>query len=79
MSYQRLAYEDQDSAHRMHDDCAACAGSIRLPAPRIPAQAVQSPAPSLRFDDQARELPKPVIEVSEAAAHLAARLHLHLD
>ena len=37
------------------------------------------PAPSL----ESSELPpggrKPEIEVSEAAAHLASRLHLHLD
>ena len=37
------------------------------------------PAPSLEFDQYPREVPKPEIEVSDAAAHLAARLHLHLD
>ena len=37
------------------------------------------PAPSLAYDVVPAEVPKPEIEVSEAAAHLASRLHLHLD
>ncbi|GAA2116711.1 hypothetical protein [Nocardioides bigeumensis] len=42
-------------------------------------EAVLRPAPSLRYEDQAPERPKRDIEVSEAAARLAAALHLHLD
>jgi hypothetical protein len=79
MSYQRLAYDDQDSAGRMRDDCTACGSSISLPRARIDHLAVTMPAPSIRFEAYPREVPKPQIEVSEAAAHLAARLHLHLD
>jgi hypothetical protein len=42
-------------------------------------EAVLRPAPSLRYEDLGRERPKREIEVSEAAARLAAALHLHLD
>ncbi len=79
MSYERLAYDDQDSAHQMHHDCTACATSMDLPGRRIEERAVTMPAPSLEFETYPREVRKPRIEVSEAAAHLASRLHLHLD
>jgi hypothetical protein len=79
MSYERLAYDDQDSAHQMHDDCTACGSRIALPRQRIDNSSVTMPAPSLEFDQYPREARKPEIEVSAAAAHLAARLHLHLD
>jgi hypothetical protein len=79
MSYERLAYDDQDSANQMHDDCTACASSIALPRQRIDNTAVTMPAPSILFEQYPREVRKPEIEVSEAAAHLASRLHLHLD
>ena len=35
MSYERLAYDDQDSAHEMHDDCAACGSRISLPRQKV--------------------------------------------
>ena len=79
MSYQRLAYDDQDSAGRMHDDCAACGDEITLAARRIDASAVTMPAPSLEFETYVRAGHRPEIAVSEAAADLAASLHLHLD
>ncbi|MCW2806876.1 MAG: hypothetical protein JWQ93_831 [Marmoricola sp.] len=79
MSYKRLAYHDQDSANQMHADCTACASSITMPRQRIDSTSVTMPAPSLEFDQFPREVRKPVIEVSDAAAHLASRLHLHLD
>lgn len=79
MSYERLAYADQDSADQMHDDCTACARSISLPRQLIDNRALTMPAHSLRFDQFSREVRKPEIEVSDAAAHLASRLHLHLD
>jgi hypothetical protein len=41
--------------------------------------AVLRPAPSLRYEDFPREQRKAELEVSEAAARLAAALHLHLD
>jgi hypothetical protein len=75
MSYQRLAYDEQDTARQMHDDCTACAAS--LPAQRVPD--LTAPAPSLRYDDWAEQTRKPTPEVTEAAAHLASRMHLHLD
>ena len=40
---------------------------------------VGRPAPSLEYADYPREVRKPEIEVSEAAARIAAALHLHLD
>jgi hypothetical protein len=79
MSYERLAYNDQDSAHQMRHDCTACGSRISLPRHRIDNSAITMPAPSLEFDTFARQAHKPDIEVSDAAAHLAARLHLHLD
>ncbi len=79
MSYQRLAYDDQDSAGQMHQDCTACGSQIALPRYRIDDAVVTMPAPSLEYDEFPHEVHKPEIEVSEAAAHLAARLHLHLD
>jgi hypothetical protein len=63
MSYQRLAYDDQDTAGQMHTDCSACAS-------------VLGPVPSIEYDDFPREIHKPEINVTDAAAYLAARLHL---
>ena len=79
MSYQRVAYEDQDSAERMKDDCAACGDEITLPGPRIDASAATMPAPPLQFENHVRADHLAEITVSDAAAHLAAGLHLHLD
>ena len=86
MSYERLAYDDADTAGQMHDDCAECGTRISLPRQRLDdtfdEQAVtmpMGPAPSLRADDHALDARKTQIEVSEAAAYLASRLHLHLD
>lgn len=79
MSYQRLAYDDQDSASQMHDDAHACGNAIDLSGRQLDPSAITLPAPSLAFDQFPRDVRKPEIEVSEAAAHLASRLHLHLD
>ena len=79
MSYERLAYDDADTAGQMHDDCAACGSHLALPRQRIDEAALAERAPSLTYDVYPRDLAKPQIEVSEAAAHLASRLHLHLD
>ncbi len=80
MSYQRRAYDDQDSTREMVDDCLACQHQLARTRGVFDPIAVE-PAPSLSYDDIAREAAKtkPGIEVSEAAAHLASRLHLHLD
>ena len=71
----------------MSADGAAAAAALRLPEPtaarRTPAErarrAAVRPAPSIRYDDYPREVPKPTIEVSEAATRLAAAIHPYLD
>jgi hypothetical protein len=78
MTYERLAYDDQDTTLKMHIDCTACASQMGLPEQRIPADLLEQ-LPPLEYDDFPRETFKPEITVSDAAAHLAARLHLHLD
>jgi hypothetical protein len=72
MSYERLAYDDADTAGQMHDDCTACGTRITLPSQRTD-EILTEQITDLRKDA------KPQIEVSEAAAYLASRLHLHLD
>ena len=81
MAYQRLAYDDHDPAHEMRVDCTACASRIELPQRRRGeiSEAATMPAPSLEYAEFPREVAKRSIEVSDAAAHLASRLHLHLD
>ena len=74
MTYERLAYDDQDTTSQMHLDCAACADQLGP----IAAAALRQ-APSIAYDDFPREIRKPEITVTEAAAHLASRLHLHLS
>ena len=78
MTYERLAYDDQDTTGKMHLDCTACAAQMNIPQQRITPELVEN-APSIEFDDFPREIRKPEITVTEATAHLAARLHLHLD
>ncbi len=83
MTYERLAYDDADTAGQMRDDAAACESHIALPRQRtrgaIDEKTIAMPAPSIAYADYPREIAKPRIEVSDAAAHLASRLHLHLD
>ena len=78
MTYERLAYDDQDSPVQMHLDCTACAAQMSLGTAPLSVAAVEQ-VPSIDYDAFPREVHKPVITVSEAAAHLASRLHLHLD
>ena len=59
------------ASDQMFDDARATRERLR--------EAVLRPAPSLRYEDLARERPKREIEVSEAAARLASALHLHVD
>ena len=77
MTYERLAYDDQDPTAQMHVDCTACAAQMGLSRHRISAEDLA--VPSIEYDAFPREIRKPEITVSEAAAHLASRLHLHLD
>ncbi len=79
MTYLRLAYDDQDSAHQMHADCTACRSSMRMSRRSVDDVALTMPAPPLTYDAFPEEVPKRQISVSEAAAHLASRIHLHLD
>jgi hypothetical protein len=78
MSYQRLAYDDQDTTATMHRDCTACASQMGIPAQAISPEALGQ-VPSIEYADFPREIRKPEITVSEAAAHLASRIHLHFD
>jgi len=78
MSYERLAYDDQDTTVKMHTDCTACVSEMGVPEQRIEAEDLLG-APSIEYADFPREVLKPEITVSDAAAHLASRLHLHLD
>jgi hypothetical protein len=83
MSYHRLAYDDAAPTSQMTEDCRAVEEALRLPERRSAAEraarAAVRPAPSLAFEDYPREVTKPTIEVSDAAARLAAAMHLHLD
>ncbi|MCX6395823.1 MAG: hypothetical protein NTV23_05010 [Propionibacteriales bacterium] len=65
MSYQRLAYEDQDTTVKMHTDCTAAASEMGVPEQRVAAEVFGSPS---------LEIP-----VSQAVAAQAARMQLHLD
>jgi hypothetical protein len=83
MGYQRLAYDDATSSGEMAADCRAVERALHLPRRRSAAdraaRAAVGPAPSILFEDYPREVRKPSLEVSEAAARLGAALHLHLD
>ncbi|MCW2781797.1 MAG: hypothetical protein JWR35_2246 [Marmoricola sp.] len=68
MADQRLAYDDADTAHQMHQDCAACASELMFP--------VLQPVPSILFADYPREVTKREVTVSDAAVLLASKLHL---
>jgi hypothetical protein len=78
MTYERLAYDDPDTTVKMHLDCTACAAQMGLPGRPISPAALDR-VPSIEYADFPREIRKPEITVSEATAHLAAQLHLHLD
>ncbi len=83
MTYQRLAYDDASTSSEMSADCRAVEAALHLPERRTAAEraarAVTRPAPSILFEDYPREVKKPTLDVSDAAARLGAALHLHLD
>jgi hypothetical protein len=79
MTYQRRAYDDQDSTPQMTSDCAACAAELDLPRRRVDVSETLVGPPSIAFEDFPLGKSRREITVSEAAAHLASRLHLHLD
>ena len=73
----RPAYDDFATPQQMHADCVQVGRNLRLD--RISKAAVEGP-PSLHFEDYPREVPKRgEVAISDAAARLAAALHLHLD
>jgi hypothetical protein len=83
MTYQRLPYDDASTSSEMTADCRAVEAALHLPERRTAAEraarAVTRPAPSILFEDYPREVRKPTLDVSDAAARLGAALHLHLD
>ena len=83
MSSPRLPYDDAATATEMAADCRVVGAALRLPtrpgrAERT-ARAAARPAPSLRYEDQPREVAKPLIEIGDAAARLAAVFHPSQD
>jgi len=76
----RLAYDDPASPAEMYADCEQVGRNLGLE--RRLARAAESatgPAPSIRFEDYPREVPKREIRISEAAQRLANATELHLD
>lgn len=72
----RPAYDDQAAPAELRSDCQAATRRLSLtsPADRVRRAALR-PAPSLEYADQPRETAKPQIQVSEAAARLAAAIY----
>jgi hypothetical protein len=71
MSYERLAYDDQDTTVKMHTDCDAAASEIGVPEQRLAAKAFAALAAETAAIDRTSE-----ITVTDAVADLAAK---HLD
>lgn len=71
-----LTYDELSTPTEMSADAREVVTSLHLE--RVAEAAVQ-PAVSIHFDDYPREVEKPEIQVSAAAARIANALHLHLD
>jgi hypothetical protein len=71
-----LTHDELDTPTRLREDGAAVGRALKLE--RI-ADAAVAGAPSLAYDDFPREVGKRDIEVTEAAARIAAALNLYLD
>lgn len=67
MSYERLAYDDHDTSPRMASDCLACSTEMQFTG-------LNQPGGSSHQHKFKHE-----ISIDLATAHLAERLHLHLD
>jgi hypothetical protein len=65
------AWFDLDSPQTMHADAAAAEARLPLVAPRLAYTDIYAGFPT--------DLPKPEIQVTEAAQRIANALHLHLD
>jgi hypothetical protein len=73
----RLAYDDASTPAEMSADCRATGANLHL---ERAARAAVRPAPSIHFEDYPREVSKRgEIEISEAAARLAAAMNLQVD
>ncbi|WZH52817.1 MAG: hypothetical protein PIR53_02195 [Nocardioides alkalitolerans] len=70
----RLAYDDHAAPADLQRDCRETRAALRSSGTDAIAAAARRPAPSLDWADQRRDL-KPQIEVSEAAARIAAALY----
>ncbi len=68
MTYERLAYDDQDTTVKMHTDCNAAASEIGVPEQRVEVRVL---AAEVSTTDRSSR-----ITVSAAAASFAER---HLD
>jgi hypothetical protein len=66
------ASDDFASVQQMRADCVATGRNLRL---ERAAERAVGPAPSLRYEDFPREVPKREIRVSDAAARLARALY----
>jgi hypothetical protein len=71
-----LVHDELGTPAELAADCRAIGRHLRLE--RAARAAVAAP-PSIRFEDYPTEVGKREIRISEAAARLAAALHLHLD
>ncbi|MBS43240.1 MAG: hypothetical protein CMH83_08790 [Nocardioides sp.] len=73
------SYDDAATLAEMHDDCRACGTNLGLERELArAARRATRPAPSILAADQV-EAPKQDVQVSQAAARLAAALHFHLE
>ena len=72
----RLAYDDAATPAEMHADCEAAERNLGLER-RLEraARAAVKPAPSIHYDEFPREVAKRDIEISAAAARLAAAIY----
>ena len=83
------AYAELSTPQEMRDDARGVVDALHLDTLHLDtlhldradavARAAVAGAPSLRYEDHPREVAKPEIRVSAAAARLAGSLHLHLD
>ncbi len=78
-------YDELATPAQMTADCRAAEARLSFPHDRsglaasLMASAAERSAPSLRFEDLPREVPKPQVHPAVAAQRIAAALALDLD
>lgn len=72
------AYDDPAVPGELTADCLAAEARLAYRLDSL-ARAAGRPAPSIRFEDFPREVPKPQIHPAVAAQRIAAALGLDLD